>query len=139
MSRPATTAMLMFCLTVAAAAADLHAVIQGQWVVDEKARMEASPLYALSSPQRQKELAAGMAKAPATRFVFTATTVRVVGGEAMAYTIVKRTPTSLVLATSASSDGLMPADEMTVEYVSDAAVKLTPKSQGITLILNRAK
>lgn len=135
----ATIVILASCLTIVASAADLHQVIQGQWVVDEKARLEASPLYSLSTPARKKELEASLKKVPATRFEFTATTVRVVGGDPVAYKILKRTANSLVLESTASADGLMPKDEITIEYVSDASLKMTTKSAGITLILNRTK
>jgi hypothetical protein len=76
---------------------------------------------------------------PATRFVLTAATFTVVGGDPVAYKILKRTANSLVLETTASPDGLMPKDEITIEYVNDASLKMTTKSAGITLILNRAK
>lgn len=134
-----TVAILASCLTVAASAADLHQVVLGQWVVDEKARLEASPLYSLSTPERKKELEAALKKMPATRFEFTATTFRVVGADPVAYKIAKRTANSLVLETTASTDGLMPKDEITIEYVSDASLKMTTKSAGITLVLNRAR
>ena len=57
----------------------------------------------------------------------------------MAYKILKRTATSLILESSASGDGLMPKDEITIEYLSATSLKMTPKSQGITLVLNRVK
>ena len=139
MSHTATIAIIISSLAVGASAADLHKTIQGQWVVDEKARLEASPLYALSTPERKKALEASLTTVPATRFVFTETTLTVVGGDPMAYKILKRTAASLILESSASADGLMPKDEITIEYVSDASLKMTPKSQGITLVLNRVK
>ncbi len=76
---------------------------------------------------------------PATQFVFTETTLTVVGGDPVAYKILKRTATSLILESSASGDGLMPKDEITIEYVSATSLKMTPQSQGITLVLNRVK
>ena len=109
------------------------------WVVDEKARLEASPLYQLSTPERKKALEAPQKSAPATGFVFTDSSFTVVGGDPVAYKILKRTATSLVLVSSASSDGLMPQDEITIEYVNDASLKVTLKSQGITLVLSRVK
>ncbi len=139
MSRVAAIVILVSSMTVGVGAADLQKVIQGTWVVDERARLEASPLYALSTPARKKELEASLKKMPATQFVFTATTVSVVGGDPQAYKILKRTASTLVLDTAASADGLMPKDEITVEYVSDASIKMTTRSAGITLLLNRAK
>jgi len=139
MSHVATIAILLSSLAVGSSAADLRQTIQGQWVVDEKVRLEASPLYQLSTPERKKLLAASLKSAPATRFVFTDSTLTVVGGDPVAYKILKRTATSLILESSASGDGLMPKDEITIEYVSDASLKMTTKSQGITLVLNRVK
>jgi hypothetical protein len=139
MSRVAAIALLISSVSLGVSAADLQKVIQGTWVVDERARLEASPLYSLSTPERKKELEASIKKMPATQFAFTATTVRVVGGDPVAYKILKRTANSLVLDTAASADGLTPKDEITVEYVTDASIKMTTRSAGITLILNRAK
>jgi len=139
MSRVAAIVLFVSSVSLGVSAADLQKVIQGTWVVDERARLEASPLYSLSTPERKKELEASLKKMPATQFVFTATTVSVVGGDPVAYKILKRTANSLVLDTAASSDGLTPKDEITVEYVTDASIKMTTKSAGITLILNRAK
>lgn len=139
MSPFSTIAIIISSLAVGSSAADLRQTIQGQWVVDEKVRLEASPLYQLSTPERKKLLAASLKSAPATRFVFTDSTLTVVGGDPVAYKILKRTATSLILESSASGDGLMPKDEITIEYVSDASLKMTTKSQGITLVLNRVK
>ncbi|MEO8508481.1 MAG: hypothetical protein ABI593_12710 [Betaproteobacteria bacterium] len=139
MRHAAVIAIIFWGLAVGANAADLHKTIQGQWMVDERARLEASPLYALSPPERKKVLEESMKTVAATRFVFTDTTLLVVGGEPVAYRILKRTPTSLILESSASSDGLMPKDEITIVYVSDASLKMTAKSQGLTLVLNRVK
>ena len=139
MSRVAAIVLFVSSVSLGVSAADLQKVIQGTWVVDERARLEASPLYSLSTPARKKELEASLKKMPATQFVFTATTMSVVGGDPVAYKILKRTANSLVLDTAASADGLMPKDEITVEYVTDASIKMTTKSAGITLILNRAK
>ncbi len=139
MSHAAAIALVISSLAVEASAADLHQTIQGQWVVDEKARLEASPLYQLSTPERKKALEGSLKTAPATRFIFTATTLTVVGGDPVAYTILKRTASSLILESSASQDGLMPKDEITIEYVSDASLKMTTRSQRITLVLNRVK
>lgn len=139
MRHAATIAIVILSLVVGASAADLHKIIQGQWVVDERARLEASPLYALSTPERKKALEASLTTVPATRFVFTETTISVLGADPVAYKIRERTATSLILESSASADGLMPQDEITVEYVSDTSLKMTTKSQGITLVLNRAR
>lgn len=139
MNRVAVIVVLVSSVTAGVSAADLQKVILGTWVVDEKARLEASPLYSLSTPERKKQLAASLEKVPATRFAFTATTVSVSGGDPVTYKILKRTANSVVLETTASPDGLMPKDEITIEYVSDASLKMTAKSAGITLLLNRAK
>ena len=110
MCRVAAIVVLVSNIAVGVSAADLQKVIQGTWVVDEKARLEASPLYSLSTPERKKELEASLKKMPATQFVFTATTFSVVGGDPVAYKILKRSANSLVLDTAASADGLMPKD-----------------------------
>ncbi len=138
MSRAVAIVVLVSSVTVGVSAADLQKVIQGTWVVDEKARLEASPLYSLSTPERKKQLEAGLAKTPATRFTFTASSVTI-GSDTLAYKVASRTANSLVLEISASPDGVVPKDEVTIEYVTDNSLKMTSKSAGIPLILNRAK
>ena len=121
------------------AAADLQKVMLGQWVVDEKARLEASPLYQLSTPAKKKELEKQTMGMPATRIVFKEATYNFAGGDPVPYKVLKRGASTIVLETSDKSSGSLVKDEITLEYVSDSSLKMTAKSAGITLLLNRAK
>ncbi len=67
-------AVMVGSLVVGVSAADLHKTLQGVWVVDEKARLEASPLWQLSTPAKKKELEKQTMAMPATKFEFKAAT-----------------------------------------------------------------
>jgi hypothetical protein len=117
-------------------AADLQKVMIGIWVVDEKARMEASPLYAMSTPEKKKELEKQMAGMPPVKFEFKASSWGMVGDKMVPYKAAKSAK-GLVLETT---DPFMGGkDELTLEYISDSRLRMTMKSQGVPLTLNRAK
>jgi hypothetical protein len=129
-------------LVSAQAAADPHKALEGKWQVDEKARLEASPLYKLSTPAKRKELEAQTSKMPATQFVFTADSYAIADAPdtRATYTVAKRTGNSLVLATVGKDfDGKEVKDELTAEYLDDSTFRLTWKSTGIPLRVTRQK
>ncbi len=130
-------AVMVGSLVVGVSAADLHKTLQGVWVVDEKARLEASPLWQLSTPAKKKELEKQTMAMPATKFEFKAATWGFAPGPATTpYKVAKRGANSLVLETTVEGVG---KDEITVEYISDTSLKLTLKSAGIPLIVKREK
>lgn len=116
---------------------DLQKTMLGVWVVDEKARMEASPLYALSTPQKKKELEKQMAGMPPTKLEFKAASWGFVGDKMVPFKVMKSGPKSLVLDTT--DPVLGGKDQLTLEYVSDNSLRMTAKSQGMALTLNRSK
>lgn len=136
MKHTAAVVVLLSSLAVSVSAADLHKVIQGQWTVDEKARLLASPMYQMSTPERRKEIEKGALSVPATKLVFKDSTYNIADGDPVPYKILKHNPTSLVIETN-DPQGIPVKDEITLEYVSDSVLRMTAKSAGITLTLNR--
>src|SRR4030095_9090242 len=116
-------------------AVDLQKAMLGVWVVDEKARMAASPLYSLSTAEKKKEIEKQMAGMPPTRLEFKAASWGFAGDKLVSFKIMKSGPKSLVLDTT---DPILGGkEEITVEYISDSSLRMTMKSQGVPLILNR--
>lgn len=140
MSRFRVAMLLAACFSLTTvSAADLHKLLIGKWVVDERTRLEASPLYQLATPAKKQELEKDALSMPAIVLEFKDTSYTMMGEAPIAYKVIKRGANDLVLETTEKAGGNEMKDELTIEYINDTSLRLTAKSQGIPLVIKRSR